>query len=112
MANVFFYNVNSIRVIGRVGPILYEDYINLEHSLPHQVMKVTDLVQFLKDHQTNNNNETVLLPQLQILSVLFIKSQIKGILPLLKDTTGGTIDVGIKTHRWTEDDDNNNNNKN
>ena len=87
MINVGFNNGNGVHVRGRVGPILYEDYINLRrHLLTYQV---TELVRLMKNHQTNNNNETVLLPQLQILSVLFIKSQIKGILPLLEDTTGG-----------------------
>ena len=62
--------------------------INLSHSLPQQVMKVTDLVQFVKDHQTNNNNDTVLLPQLKIERAEFLKSQIPGILPILEDTMG------------------------
>ena len=86
---LFFSSDGGIRVVGRVGPILYEDYINLSHSLPQQVMKVTDLVRFVKDHQTNNNNDTVLLPQLKIEKVHFLKSQIPGVLSLLEDTTGG-----------------------
>ena len=85
---LFFSSDGGIRVVGRVGPILYEGYINLSHSLPQQVMKVTDLVRFVKDHQTNNNNDTVLLPQLKIERAEFLRSQIPGILPILEDTMG------------------------
>ena len=87
MGFVAFHNDNGVLVIGRVGPILYEDYINLCHSLPPQGMKVPDFVRFMNDHQTNNNNDTVLLPILQIMDVTFLKSQIPGILSLLEDTT-------------------------
>ena len=89
MANVGFNNASGVSIWGRVGPILYEDYINLTQSLPHQGlgMKVPDFVRFMNDHQTNNNNDTVLLPILQIMDVTFLKSQIPGILSLLEDTT-------------------------
>ena len=87
MGYVCFANDNGVEVIGRVGPILYEDYINLSHSLPHREMNVTDLVRFLKDHQSNNN-DMVLLHQLKIERVSFLKTQIPGVLSLLEDTTG------------------------
>jgi len=80
---LFTSSDGSVRVLGRVGPIRYNDFVTM---VPRRI-HVTDLVRFLKDHQTNNtNNGRVLLPQLQILSVVIHKSQIKGILPLLEDT--------------------------
>ena len=80
---LFVSSDDGVRVCGRVGPIRYNDFVTMVTRRMH----VTDLVRFLKDHQTNNtNNGRVLLPQLQILSVVFRKSQIKGILPLLEDT--------------------------
>merc|ERR1711865_335642 len=71
---------NGIGVIGRVGPILYNDFA----ALPRR-MDVPDLVRFLTDHPTINNTA------LQILVVGFPESEIKGLLPLLKDTTTGEL---------------------
>ena len=105
MGGVSFTNDNRIGVLGRVGPILYEDYINLSHSLPPQGMKVTELVRFLKNLQTNNNNDTVLLPQLKIERVYFLKSQIPGVLSLLEDTTGGRSTSRLPSRAVTAVDD-------
>jgi len=74
----------GVRVIAYVGPIRYNDFVTV---LPRR-MHVTDLVRFLKDHQTNNTNNggRVLLSEIEIKMLVIQKSQIKGILPLLEDT--------------------------
>jgi len=74
----------GVRVSAYVGPIRYNDFVTV---LPRR-MHVTDLVRFLKDHQTNNTNNgsRVLLSEIEIKMIGIQKSQIKGILPLLEDT--------------------------
>jgi len=73
----------GVRVSAYVGPIRYNDFV----TIPRR-MHVTDLVQFLKDHQTNNTNNSsrVLLSEIEIKMIVIQQSQIKGILPLLEDT--------------------------
>ena len=84
MGIVTFVNADGVSLMGRIGPILYENYINLPRNIT-----VPGLVQFWTEHPTTNNNTdaTVLLPQLQILAVSFLQSQIQGLLPFLEDNT-------------------------
>jgi len=82
----FLSSDDGVRVCSRVGPIRHNDFVTY---LPRQC-PVTNLVRGLKDYQTINNTDAVLLPQLQIQSVHVHESQINGILPLLNDTTGET----------------------
>ena len=96
MGNVHFINDDGVSIWGRVGPSRYNDFINV---VPRRML-VPDLVRFVTDqHANNNNDDTVLLPQLQILAVSFLKSQIKGILPLLEDTTGERSVSGLGRKR-------------
>jgi len=82
MRLVTFVNSDAgVRVSAYVGPIRYNNFV----TIPRR-MHVTDLVRFLKDHQTNNNTDTVLLSEIEIKMIGIQKSQIKGILPLLEDT--------------------------
>jgi len=85
MRLVTFVNSDAgVRVSAYVGPIRYNDFVTV---LPRR-MHVTDLVQFLKDHQTNNTNNgsRALLSEIEIKMIGIQQSQIKGILPLLEDT--------------------------
>ena len=70
---------NGIAVLGRVGPILYEDYNNLPTGTP-----VPEFVQFLTDHRTNNPNGPMLLQKFKVTRVGFRKSDIPGILSVLQ----------------------------
>ena len=81
---LFVSSDDGVRVCGRVGPIRYNDFVTMVTRRMH----VTDLVRFLKDHQTNNTNNggRVLLSEIEIKMLVIQKSQIKGILPLLEDT--------------------------
>ena len=79
MANIGFNYDNGVRLFGRVGPILYEDYINLPTGTP-----VPNFVRFLEDHRTNNPNEPMLLHELKVQQVLFCKSDIPGIMSVLQ----------------------------
>jgi len=82
MRLVTFVNSDAgVRVSAYVGPIRYNNFV----TIPRR-MHVTDLVRFLKDHQTNNNTDTVLLSEIEIKMIVIQQSQIKGILPLLEDT--------------------------
>ena len=74
----------GVRVSAYVGPIRYNDFFTV---LPRR-MHVTDLVRFLKDHQSNNTNNgsRALLSEIEIKIIVIQQSQIKGILPLLEDT--------------------------
>ena len=84
MGLVAFVNADGVKLWGRVGPIRYHDFV----AIPRNIT-VPGLVQFWTEHPTTNNNTdaTVLLPQLQILAVSFLQSQIQGLLPFLEDNT-------------------------
>jgi len=73
-------NGPDVQVLGRVGPILYRDYMN---TLPHDGLTVPDFVQFFQNLRDDPNN-TVSLPQLEITDVTFRQSQINGTMAVLK----------------------------
>ena len=87
MGIVAFVNADGVKLWGRVGPIRYHDFV----AIPRNIT-VPGLVQFWTEHPTTNNNTdaTVLLPQLQILAVSFLQSQIPGLLPFLEEDTTTT----------------------
>ena len=84
MGRVSFTNADSVLVMCRVGPILFDDFVTLLQQLPRR-MPVTDLVRFLKDPR-NIINGTVLLSEMKITGVMFREYHIKGILPLLEES--------------------------
>ena len=87
MGNIFFRVGSRGRTIvlsGRVGPILYHDFM----TTFFEGIAVPDLVRLLNANRNNNNNnnnrQEVLLQELKIESVVFPTSRITGILALLK----------------------------
>ena len=74
----------DVVVYCRVGPILYHDFMN---RLPQEHVTVPDLVRFLNANRNNTNNNNppeVLLQELKIDAVYFLKPCITGILSLLE----------------------------
>ena len=84
MKIVCFTDNDSVIVMCRAGPFLFDDFVTLQQQLPRR-MHVTDLVRFLKD-QRNTNNGTVLLTEMKITGVMIREYQFKGILPLLEES--------------------------
>ena len=82
MGIVTFVNADGVSLMGRIGPILYENYINLPRNIT-----VPGLVQFWTEHPTMNTtaNATMVVPQLQLLAVSFLQSQIPGLRPFLEE---------------------------
>ena len=87
MGIVTFVNADGVSLMGRVGPIIFENYV----ALPRNIT-VFGLVRFWTEHSTTNNNTdaTVVLPQLQLLAVSFLQSQIPGLRPFLEEDTTTT----------------------
>ena len=81
MGNIRF-NSRNVQVYGRVGPILYHDY--LTRWPQDEELTVPEFVQFLEDFRAHDVNDTVSLPQLNIGSVEFPQSQITGSLSVLQ----------------------------
>ena len=81
LANICFNYDNGVRLLGRVGPILYENYYTI---VVVTGTPVPEFVQFLEDHRTNNPNEPMLLHELKVEEVGFRKSDITGILSVLQ----------------------------
>ena len=77
------FDTPFVTVCGRIGPILYKDYVKLSDPDPNLSLKVPNFVQFLENLRDDPNN-TVLLPQLDISSVLVRQSGITGIMSLLQ----------------------------
>ena len=84
MAKIAFSNNDLVRIQGRIGPMLFANYMNLPNS-----GTVSQLVQLLKDHRTNNPYETVVLQELKVEHVAFFKHDATGAFSLLEDATEG-----------------------
>ena len=72
----------DVIVAVRVGPIVYQNYINLFG--PNRPMAVPDFVRFWRDHRTNNPNDNVLLQDLNVEVVHFCKNSIPGTMSVLQ----------------------------
>ena len=84
MGNIGFSDDNLVRIKGCIGPILYENYMNLPNR-----GTVAQLVRLLTEHRTNNPNETVVEQELKVESVAFYKHDVTTVFSLLEEATEG-----------------------